>query len=164
MANPDFSPQWRRSRDVNPTDKLSGLNFTSLSTDQMHTDNKLTNHGKEVTNDRRSQVPSVNQPAQHQGATGTLGPKNTGAGSHGAIKSTQVSPCTAGAKAPGQAASAVGGMLKTKCKRERSIGADGAASSASDTDAKGGESRLRRGTRFRNVHTSCEVELPLSQT
>eukprot|EP00066_Takifugu_rubripes_P017655 XP_011606921.1 PREDICTED: B-cell CLL/lymphoma 9-like protein [Takifugu rubripes] len=107
----------------------------------MHTDNKLTNHGKEVTNDRRSQVPSVNQSAQLQGATGTLGPKNTGAGSHG-VKSTQVSPCTAGAKAPGQVASAVGGMLKTKCKRERSIGADGgetrnATSSASDSDAKG---------------------------
>lgn len=134
----------------------------------MHTDNKLTNHGKEVTNDRRSQAPSVNQPAQHQGATGTLGPKNTGAGGHG-VKSNQVSPCTAGAKAPGQAASAVGGMLKTKCKRERSIGADGgetrnAAGSASDTDAKGGESRPRRGTRFRDAHTSCEAELPLSQT
>lgn len=132
----------------------------------MHTDNKLSNHGKEVTNDRRSQVPGVNQPAQHQGAAGTLGPKTAGAGSHG-VKSNQVSPCTAGAKAPGQAASAVGGMLKTKCKRERSIGADGgetrnAASSASDTDAKGGESRPRRGTRFRN--TSCQVELPLSQT
>lgn len=144
IANPDFCPQWRRSSDVNPRDKLAGLYFTSsLPADQMHPDNKLTNHGKEVTNDRRSQIPSVNQPAQQQGAASALGPKNAGAGGHG-VQSNQVSPCNAGAKAPGQAATTVGGMLKTKCKRERSIGADAgetrnAVGSASETDAKGGE-------------------------
>lgn len=128
---------------MNPTDKLAGLFFTSsLPTDQMHPDNKLS-HGKEVTNDRQSQIPNVNQLAQQQGATSALGPKNTGAGSHG-VKSNQGSACNAGAKAPSQSASTVGGMLKTKCKRERSIGAEAgetrtAVSSASDTDAKGGE-------------------------
>lgn len=143
------SPQRRLSSDVNPTDKLAGLFFSgSLPTDQMHPDNKLS-HGKEVTNERRSQIPSVNQPAQQQGATGVPGPKNAGAGSHG-VKSNQVSACNAGAKAPGQSASTVGGMLKTKCKRERSIGGEAgetrtAVSSASDTDAKGGESCVCRG-------------------
>lgn len=149
------SPQWRLSSDVNPTDKLAGLFFTSLSpTDQMHPDNKLS-HGKEVTNDRRSQIPNVNQPAQQQAAASALGPKNAGAGSHGA-KSNQVSACNAGAKAPAQSASTAEGMLKTKCKRERSIGAEAgetrtAVSSASDTDAKGGESCTCRGRKHAHL-------------
>lgn len=133
----------------------------------MHPDNKLTNHGKEVTNERRSQIPSVNQPAQQQGAS-ALGPKNASAGSHG-VKPNQVSPGNVGAKAPGQSAGAVGGMLKTKCKRERSMGTEAGETRSgvgptSDADAKGGESCTRSGTRVRNTHTSSELELPLSQT
>lgn len=119
----------------------------------MHPENKLS-HGKEVTNDRRTQIASVNQPAQ-QGATSALGPKNAGAGSHG-VKSSQVSACNAGAKAPSQSASTVGGMLKTKCKRERSVGAEAgetrtAVSSAPDTDAKGGESCMCRGRKHTHL-------------
>lgn len=137
----------------------------------MHPDNKLTNHGKEVTNDRRSQVPGVNQPAPQQGAASALGPKSAGAGSHG-VKSSQVSPCTTGAKAPSQPASSVGGMLKTKCKRERSIGGEAgetrnAVGSASDSDTKGGEFHARRETLQKNARllsrrTSSDSNLNLA--
>ncbi|KAF1394405.1 hypothetical protein PFLUV_G00026870 [Perca fluviatilis] len=113
----------------------------------MHTDNKLANHGKQVTNDSRSQIASVTQQAQQQqqqqqqGATGHLGPKGVGAGSHG-VKTNQVSPGNPGLKAVSQSASSVGGMLKNKSKRERSVSIDSGESRnavppALEADAKG---------------------------
>ncbi|XP_034722195.1 B-cell CLL/lymphoma 9-like protein isoform X2 [Etheostoma cragini] len=108
----------------------------------MHTDNKLASHGKQVTGDSRSQIASVTQQAQQQqGATGHLGPKGVGAGSHGA-KTNQVSPGNPGLKAVSQSASSVGGMLKNKSKRERSVSIDSGESRnavppAQEADAKG---------------------------
>ncbi|XP_060903058.1 B-cell CLL/lymphoma 9-like protein [Labrus mixtus] len=110
----------------------------------MHTDNKLANHGKQVTSDSRSQIPGVNQQAQQQqqqGAAGHLGPKGVGAGSHG-VKTNQISPSNPGLKAVSQSVSSVGGMLKTKSKRERSVSNDSGESRnaippAVETDAKG---------------------------
>lgn len=108
----------------------------------MHPDNKLANHGKQVTSDSRSQIPSVNQQAQQQqGAAGHLGPKGVGAGSHG-VKTNQISPGNPGLKTVSQSVSSVGGMLKTKSKRERSVSIDSGESrnaipSALETDARG---------------------------
>ncbi|XP_051253189.1 B-cell CLL/lymphoma 9-like protein isoform X2 [Dicentrarchus labrax] len=110
----------------------------------MHPDNKLANHGKQVTSDSRSQIPSVNQQAQQQqGAAGHLGPKGVGAGSHG-VKTNQITPGNPGLKAVSQSVSSVGGMLKTKSKRERSVSIDSGESRNAipptlETDAKGGE-------------------------
>ncbi|XP_042343320.1 B-cell CLL/lymphoma 9-like protein isoform X1 [Plectropomus leopardus] len=109
---------------------------------QMHPDNKLANHGKQVTSDGRSQIPNVNQQAQQQqGAAGHLGPKGVGAGSHG-VKTNQISPGNPGLKAVSQSVSSIGGMLKTKSKRERSVSIDSGESRnavppALETDAKG---------------------------
>ncbi|XP_074535848.1 B-cell CLL/lymphoma 9-like protein isoform X1 [Halichoeres trimaculatus] len=113
----------------------------------MHTDNKLANHGKQVSSDSRSQIPAgVNQQAQQQqqqqqGAASHLGPKGVGAGSHG-VKTNQISPGNPGLKAVSQSVSSVGGMLKTKSKRERSVSIDSGDSrnaipQALETDAKG---------------------------
>ncbi|GAA6235695.1 B-cell CLL/lymphoma 9-like protein [Lates japonicus] len=108
----------------------------------MHQDNKLANHGKQVTSDSRSQIPSVNQQAQQQqGAAGHLGSKGVGAGSHG-VKTNQISPGNPGLKAVSQSVSSVGGMLKTKSKRERSVSIDSGESRNAippvlETDAKG---------------------------
>lgn len=110
----------------------------------MHQDNKLANHGKQVTSDSRSQVPSVNQQAQQQqGAAGHLGSKGVSAGSH-AVKTNQMSTGNPGLKAVNQSVSSVGGMLKTKSKRERSVSIDSGESRnaippALETDAKGGK-------------------------
>ncbi|KAK2912962.1 hypothetical protein Q8A73_007075 [Channa argus] len=85
---------------------------------QMHQDNKLANHGK--------QAASVNQQAQQQpqqGPAGHLSSKGVGAGSH-AVKTNQISPCNPGLKAVSQSVSSIGGMLKTKSKRERSVSID----------------------------------------
>ncbi|XP_031142820.1 B-cell CLL/lymphoma 9-like protein isoform X1 [Sander lucioperca] len=110
----------------------------------MHTDNKLANHGKQVTSDGRSQIASVTpqaQQQQQQGATGHLGPKGVGAGSHG-VKTNQVSPGNPGLKAVSQLTSGVGGMLKNKSKRERSVSIDSGESRNAvppvlEADAKG---------------------------
>ncbi|XP_053176518.1 B-cell CLL/lymphoma 9-like protein isoform X2 [Scomber japonicus] len=108
----------------------------------MHPDNKLANHGKQVTGDSRSQIASVNQQAQQQqGAAGHLGPKGISAGSHG-VKTNQISPGNPGLKAVSQSVSGIGGMLKTKSKRERSVSIDSGDSRnaippALETDAKG---------------------------
>lgn len=115
--------------------------------DQMHQDNKLANHGKQVTSDSRSQIPSVNQQAQ-QGAVGHLGSKSVSSGSH-AVKTNQISPGNSGLKAINQSVSSVGGMLKTKSKRERSVSIDSGESrnaipSALETDAKGGKACIYR--------------------
>lgn len=77
----------------------------------MHPENKLTNHGKQVTSGAQSQIPNVNQQDQ-QGPASNLGSKGTGSGNHGVR--TNLSP---GLKS-------VGGMMKTKSKRERSHSAD----------------------------------------
>lgn len=115
----------------------------------MHQDNKLANHGKQVTSDSRSQIPGVNQQAQQQpGAAGHLGPKGVSAGSHG-VKTNQISPGNPGLKAVSKSVSSVGGMLKTKSKRERSVSIDSGESRnaippALETDAKGGKTDTRR--------------------
>lgn len=117
----------------------------------MHPDNKLANHGKQVTSDSRSQIASVNQQAQQQqGATGHLGPKSVTAGSHG-LKTNQISPGNTGLKAVSQSVSGVGGMLKTKSKRERSVSIDSGESRNAipptlETDAKGGKAHMHRKT------------------
>ncbi|XP_076850311.1 B-cell CLL/lymphoma 9-like protein isoform X2 [Brachyhypopomus gauderio] len=87
----------------------------------MHTENKLTNHGKQVTSG--AQIPNVNP--QQQGPAGNLGSKGGGPGNHG-VKTNQISPGNAGLKSVGQSGGSVGvgGMLKTKAKRERSIPMD----------------------------------------
>lgn len=116
----------------------------------MHTDNKLANHGKQVTSDGRSQIASVTpqaQQQQQQGATGHLGPKGVGAGSHG-VKTNQVSPGNPGLKAVSQLTSGVGGMLKNKSKRERSVSIDSGESRNAvppvlEADAKGGKAHAR---------------------
>ena len=115
----------------------------------MHPDNKLANHGKQVTGDSRSQIASVNQQAQQQqGAAGHLGPKGISAGSHG-VKTNQISPGNPGLKAVSQSVSGIGGMLKTKSKRERSVSIDSGDSRnaippALETDAKGGKVHMYR--------------------
>ncbi|CAB1447996.1 unnamed protein product [Pleuronectes platessa] len=105
-------------------------------------DSKLANHGKQVTSDTRSQIPGVNPQAQQQGAAGHLGSKGVGAGSHG-VKTNQISSSGHPVlKAASQSASSVGGMLKTKSKRERSVSIDSGDSRNAippvlETDAKG---------------------------
>lgn len=127
----------------------------------MHTDNKLANHGKQVTSDSRSQIPSVNQQAQQQqqqGAAGHLGPKGVSAGSHG-VKTNQISPGNPGLKAVSQSVSSVGGMLKTKSKRERSVSIDSGESRnvppGLETDAKGGKTCRQNCVSIWDVKTVC---------
>lgn len=98
-----------------------------------------------VTGDGRSQMAAVNLQAQQQqqqlqqGAAGHLAPKSRlSSGAHGINKSNP------GPKAAGQSASSVGGMLKTKSKRERSASVDSGeprhtAPKTLEADAKAGE-------------------------
>ncbi|XP_051934311.1 B-cell CLL/lymphoma 9-like protein [Hippocampus zosterae] len=78
-----------------------------------------------VTGDGRSQMAAVNlqaqqQQQQQQGAAGHLAPKSRlSSGAHGINKSNPGPKATTG-----QSASSVGGMLKTKSKRERSASVD----------------------------------------
>ncbi|XP_023139345.2 B-cell CLL/lymphoma 9-like protein [Amphiprion ocellaris] len=108
----------------------------------MHPDNKLANHGKQVSSDGRSQIPGVNQQQQQQqGAAAHLGSKGVGAGSHG-VKTNQISLGNPGLKAISQSVSSIGGMLKTKSKRERSVSIDSGESRNAippvlEADAKG---------------------------
>ncbi|XP_028816972.1 B-cell CLL/lymphoma 9-like protein [Denticeps clupeoides] len=88
----------------------------------MHPENKLTNHGKQVTSNTQSQIPNVNQ-QQQQGPAGTLGSKGVGTGNHG-VKTNQISPGNSGLKSAGQAGAGGGAMLKTKAKRERAVSMD----------------------------------------
>ncbi|MEQ2217352.1 hypothetical protein XENOCAPTIV_006337 [Xenoophorus captivus] len=117
---------------------MSSPHQASNSAIQMLTDNKVANHGKQVSSDGRSQIPGVQQ---QQGAAALQSSKGGLPGIHGA-KSSQVSHGNPGPKASGQSGS--GGMLKTKSKRERSISIDsGESRSAAPTpalepDAKGG--------------------------
>lgn len=89
----------------------------------MHSDDKLANHGKQVSGESGSHISSVNQQAQQQqqqqGVTGHLGPK----GGNG-VKSNQISPGSRCLKSVSQSVSSSGGMLKTKSKRERSVSTD----------------------------------------
>ncbi|XP_049582066.1 B-cell CLL/lymphoma 9-like protein [Syngnathus scovelli] len=73
-----------------------------------------------VTGDGRAQMAAVNlQAQQQQGPAGHPGPKSRlGTGGHGVNKSNP------GPKCAGQSASSVGGLLKTKSKRERSVSVD----------------------------------------
>ncbi|KAG7483880.1 hypothetical protein MATL_G00043020 [Megalops atlanticus] len=86
----------------------------------MHPENKLTNHGKQVISTAQSQIPNVNQQQQQQGPACNLGSKGVGVGNHGA-KVSQISPGNPGLKSGGQSSSSVGGPLKGKTKRERSV-------------------------------------------
>ncbi|XP_061916843.1 B-cell CLL/lymphoma 9-like protein [Entelurus aequoreus] len=116
----------------------------------MHTDNELANHGKQLGGDGRAQIAAVNlqaaPPQQQQAAAGHLGPKSRlgAAGGHGVHKSNS------GLKAASQSASGVGGMLKTKSKRERSVSVDSgdsqpAAAKTLEADAKAeGVTRSKR--------------------
>ncbi|XP_012723747.2 B-cell CLL/lymphoma 9-like protein [Fundulus heteroclitus] len=79
----------------------------------MHMDNKVANHGKQVSSDGRPQMPGV-----PQGAAALPSSKGGVPGIH-AAKSGQVSHGNPGPKVAGQSAS--GGMLKTKSKRDRSV-------------------------------------------
>ncbi|XP_068173640.1 B-cell CLL/lymphoma 9-like protein isoform X2 [Antennarius striatus] len=105
-------------------------------------DKKLANHGKQVTNDSRSEIPNINQQGQQQQrAASHLGQKGVSARNYG-VKTNQISPGNSGMKAVSQSASSVGGMLKNKSKRERSISPDSVESRnaippALETDAKG---------------------------
>uniref|UniRef100_A0A8C6S6B1 Bcl9 like n=1 Tax=Neogobius melanostomus TaxID=47308 RepID=A0A8C6S6B1_9GOBI len=103
----------------------------------MHPDDKLANHGKQVSGESGSHIPSVNQQAQQQqGAAGHLGPK----GGNG-VKSNQMSPGSCSLKS----VSPTGGMLKTKSKRERSVSTDSDVRNVRtsvESDAKG-ESIMR---------------------
>ncbi|KAJ8280275.1 hypothetical protein GJAV_G00052630 [Gymnothorax javanicus] len=104
----------------------------------MLTDSKLTNHGKQVNSGAPSQIPNVNQ-QQHQGPTGSLGSKGVGAGNHGA-KPNQMSPGNSGLKS-----GSVGGGLKGKAKRERSVSADAPDQrDALQPDTKDGVMRRKR--------------------
>ncbi|KAG9341482.1 hypothetical protein JZ751_019293 [Albula glossodonta] len=98
---------------------------SSAPTNQMHSENKLTNHGKQVISSAQSQLnPNVNQQQQQQqGPACNLGPKGVGAGNHGA-KANQISPGNPGLKGAGQSGGGVGGVPKGKTKRERSVSMD----------------------------------------
>ncbi|KAK7883022.1 hypothetical protein WMY93_029196 [Mugilogobius chulae] len=104
----------------------------------MHSDNKVTNHGKQVSSDSRSHLASVNQQAQQQqGAAGHLGPK--GVGGNG-VKSRQISPGSHSLRSVSQSVSSTLGMLKTKTKRERSVSMDSDernVRTSAESDAKG---------------------------
>ncbi|KAG5837605.1 hypothetical protein ANANG_G00241090 [Anguilla anguilla] len=110
----------------------------------MHPDSKLTNHGKQVNSGAQSQIPNVSQQQQqHQGPAGSLGSKGVGAGNHGA-KPNQIAPGNSGLKS-----GSVGGGLKGKAKRERSVSADApdqrdALNPALEPDAKDGVMRSKR--------------------
>ncbi|XP_056092762.1 B-cell CLL/lymphoma 9-like protein isoform X5 [Rhinichthys klamathensis goyatoka] len=88
----------------------------------MHSENKLSNHGKQVTSGAQSQLPNVNQ-AQQQGPAGNQGSKGSGSGSHG-VKSNQISPGNPTLKSLNQSGGGISGMMKTKAKRERSVSMD----------------------------------------
>lgn len=101
----------------------------------MHPDDKLANHGKQVSGESGSHIPSVNQQAQQQGAAVHLGPK----GGNG-VKSNQISPGSRGLKSVSHSVSSTGGMLKTKSKRERSVSTDSDmrnVRTSVESDAKG---------------------------
>lgn len=102
----------------NPTPSAS----SPSPANQMHSENKLSNHGKQVTSGSQSQLPNVNQ-AQQQGPAGNQGSKGSGSGSHG-VKSNQISPGNPGLKSLNQSGGGIGGMMKTKAKRERSVSMD----------------------------------------
>ncbi|XP_036380869.1 B-cell CLL/lymphoma 9-like protein isoform X2 [Megalops cyprinoides] len=113
----------------------------------MHPENKLTNHGKQVISTAQSQIPNVNQ-QQQQGPTCNLGSKGVGVGNHGA-KVSQISPGNPGLKSSGQSSSSVGGPLKGKTKRERSVSMEpgeprDALTPALEPDAKEGVMRSKR--------------------
>ncbi|KAM9452259.1 B-cell CLL/lymphoma 9-like protein isoform 2-T2 [Salvelinus alpinus] len=93
----------------------------------MHPDNKLTNHGKQVSSDSQSQLSNVTQ--QQEGANKGLGAGNPGL------------------KAVSQSVSGVGGMMKTK--RERSVSMDSGEqrdtiTPVQEPDAKEGVMRSKR--------------------
>lgn len=103
----------------------------------MHPDDKLANHGKQVSGESGSHIPSVNQQVQQQQATaaGHLGSK----GGNG-VKSNHTSPGSRGLKSLSQSGSSTGGMLKTKSKRERSVSTDSdmrSVRTSVESDAKG---------------------------
>eukprot|EP00061_Rhincodon_typus_P012760 g38681.t1 len=95
--------------------RLSTVPSPKPVTNQMHTDSKLTNHGKPVNS-------SVPAPNASQGPVCGLGSKTTVTPSHGA-KSTQISPGSSGMKGSQNSVPSLG-ALKGKVKRERSISVD----------------------------------------
>ncbi|XP_062861344.1 B-cell CLL/lymphoma 9-like protein isoform X2 [Trichomycterus rosablanca] len=90
----------------------------------MHPENKLTNHGKQVSRGAQSQISSVNQQGCQEPA-GNQGSKSTRSGSHD-VKTNQISSSNPDLKSVGQSGSTagVGRMMKTKAKRERTMSLD----------------------------------------
>ncbi|XP_053730144.1 B-cell CLL/lymphoma 9-like protein isoform X2 [Synchiropus splendidus] len=108
----------------------------------MLTDSNVANHAAAVSGDSRSQTSS-----QQQQGDAHPGLKNISAGTNGA-KANQIFTGNSGLKAVGQTLSGVGGMLKAKTKRERSVSTDSeprnAAPACVEPDAKGGVMRSKR--------------------
>lgn len=109
---------------------------------QMHSENKLTNHGKQVTRGAQSQIASVNQLGCQESAA-NQGSKSTRSGSH-EVKTNQISSSNPDLKSVGQSgiAPGVGRMMKTKAKRERTMSLDVAdqkdtLASVLETETKG---------------------------
>lgn len=131
--------------DVSSTTRLhfSTQNTASI---QMHTDNTLASHGKQVSSDSQAQMPGATQQPQLQGSAA-----NAHLGSKGGAKATQMSHNSSGLKASGQSVGGgggggggVAGMLKLKSKRSASIDCGesrSAAPSVLEADAKGGKTR-----------------------
>lgn len=108
-----FCPTGRRSRDL----ELPPVSLPEVLANQMHPDNKLTNHGKTGNSSAQPQHHNVSQ-----GATCNLGTKGVGAGSHGG-KISQPAPGNSGLQ-NSQASVPIFGALKGKVKRERSVSVD----------------------------------------
>ncbi|XP_051788214.1 LOW QUALITY PROTEIN: B-cell CLL/lymphoma 9-like protein [Erpetoichthys calabaricus] len=121
----------------------------------MHPDNKLNNHGKQVSSSGQSQHQNVTQ-----GPACSLGSKGIRSGGHGSSKVAQVSPGNAGLKSSGQSVSGVG-ALKGRAKRERSISVD--SGDQREALASAGESELKvEGVMRRKRRCVLEKKQPYS--
>lgn len=103
----------------------------------MHPENKLPNHGKQVTSGAQSQIPK-----EQQGPASNLGSRGTGPGNHG-VKTNQISP---GMKS-------VSGMMKTKSKREKSISVDAGEQKDALTPVLESDAKGMSGTRHIHAHS-----------
>lgn len=116
----------------------------------MHPESQLTNHEKQVSSGAKSHNPNVNQQEQ-QGPESDVGSKGTEPGKHG-VKPNQISP--------GQ--KSVGGMMKTKTKRERSLSVD--AREQKDSLAPVLESDPKGMPGTGHMHTRTHTQRNISKT
>ncbi|GCB77765.1 hypothetical protein scyTo_0020032 [Scyliorhinus torazame] len=100
---------------------------------QMHPDNKLTNHGKPVNS-------SAPPPNASQGTACGLGSKGAAPGGHSG-KASQISPGSSGLKGSQNSVSNLG-ALKGKVKRERSISVDSGEQRETSTPVIDTESKV----------------------